>query len=82
MNGVVIIKLIYFWKEKNGKRYVNAFAKRGHHDLNLDCFKESLTWYEGDIYARCKQKPAILCILRCGFKKVRKNLYKKEKNNG
>ena len=51
------------------KLFVNAFAYRHHHELNLECLKESMRWYKRNIYARTKHKTAILCLLKCGFKK-------------
>lgn len=63
-----LIGCIYYYIIDN-KLFVNAFANRGHHELNLKCFKESLDWYNRDIYARTKHKTASLCLLRCGFKK-------------
>lgn len=72
------IGCIYFYLI-DGKVYVNAFAGRHTHAINLDCFKKSLTFYNCDIYAKSIRKTAILCLLRCGFKKIGKNLYKYER---
>ncbi len=60
--------------------FVNAFAKRHTHLINIKCFKTSLSFYDCDIFARSNKKTAILCLLRCGFKKIGKNLYKLERN--
>ena len=69
-----LIGCAYYFKKGN-KLYVSAFAERGHQKLNLECFQTSLTWWKCNIYAYCKQKPAILGLLRSGFKKISKNMY-------
>lgn len=69
-----LIGCIYYYREK-GKLCVSAYANRGHHELNLECFKRSLTWYKTNIYAYCKVKTARLCLLKCGFEKISKNLF-------
>lgn len=63
-----LIGCIYFYLIGR-KLFVNVFANRGHSELNLECFKESLTWFNRNIYARSKQKTAIYGMLKCGFKK-------------
>lgn len=72
------IGCIYYYEIDN-KLYVNAVAYRGTHLINLECFKKSLTWWNCDIYARTHHKTAIYAILKCGFKKIGKNLYKYER---
>ena len=69
-----LIGCLYYYKKAN-KLYVSAFAERGHHKLNLECFKETFNWWTGNIYAYCKEKTAIMCLYRCGFKKISKNMY-------
>lgn len=65
--------IYYFWK---GRRlFVNAFAERGHHLLNLECFKLTLSWWKVNVYANAIQKTSRLCVLKCGFEKVKDNLY-------
>lgn len=59
--------------------FVNAFANRYTHKTNIECFKKSLSFYPCNIYARSNKKTSILCLLRCGFKKIGKNLYKLER---
>lgn len=73
------IGCIYFYLI-DGKVYVNAFADRKTHLINIECFKKALSFYNCDIYARSKQKTAIYCILKCGFKKIGNNLYKYERS--
>lgn len=70
----VHIGCIYFY-EIDGNLYVNAVAYRKTHLLNIECFKKSLTWWNCDIYARTHHKTAIYGILKCGFKKIKPNLY-------
>lgn len=72
------IGCIYYY-EQNNKLYINAVAYRGTHLINIACLKESLTWWNCDIYARTHHKTAIYTILECGFKKIGKNLYKYER---
>ena len=70
-----LIGCIYFYK-RGRRRFVNAFAHRNHHLINLECLKESLKWYKSNIYAEViDNKCSALCVLRCGFKKVSDNLY-------
>lgn len=69
-----LIGCIYFFK-KGRRTFVNAFAGRKHHLLNLECFKESLSWLNCNIYADTKNKCSRLCVLKCGFKKVKDNIY-------
>lgn len=69
-----LIGCIYFY-HNDGNLYLNAFAHRGHHLLNLDCLKESLTYFDCDIYARGLHKTSRLCLLRCGFERVKDNLF-------
>ena len=74
-----LIGFIYFY-QMNDKVYVTASANRGHHELNLRCLKKALSWYTCDIYAECKQKPAIYCLLKLGFEKIAKDLYVYRRN--
>lgn len=66
---------IYYY-EIDDKLFVNAVAYRKTHLTNIECFKKSLTWWNCDVYARTHHKTAIYAILKCGFKKIGKNLYK------
>lgn len=69
-----LIGCIYYYKK--GKRtYVNAFANRGHHRLNLECFKKSLEWFTTNIYAEATEKTSRMCVLRCGFERIKDNLF-------
>jgi len=72
------IGCIYYY-ERNNKLFVNAFANRHTHLINIYCLKESLSWWNCDIYAKTSHKQAIYTILKCGFKKISKNIYKYER---
>lgn len=74
-----LIGCIYFY-HIDGNLYVNAFANRGHHELNLECFKKSLSWWDCDVYARALHKTSRLCVLRAGFKRIKDNLFVYRRN--
>ena len=59
----------YFYMRDN-KLFVNGFANRHLHTLVIDCLKQSLKWFNCNIYAETEQKTAKLCLLRAGFKKI------------
>lgn len=69
-----LIGCIYFYKKKK-KLFVNAFARRGHHRLNLECFKKTLEWFTCNIYAEATEKTSRMCVLRCGFERIKGNLF-------
>lgn len=69
-----LLGCIYFFK-RGRRTFVNAFAGRKHHLINLECFKESLSWLKCNIYAEVKNKCSELCVRRCGFKKIKDNLF-------
>lgn len=73
------IGCIYFYMRDNDL-YVNAFATRGHHELNLYIFRQTLKLFNCPIYAECLGKTSKLCVLRCGFKKYKDNIYKYERS--
>jgi len=66
---------IYYYK-KDGKLFVNAFAKRGFLPEKLECLNLSLSWFCCGIYAIANNRASILCLLRCGFKHQKNNIYK------
>ena len=74
-----LIGCIYFHK-KGKQLFVNAFANRKHHLLNLECFKESLKWFNCNIYAVGLHKTSRLCLFKCGFERIRNNIFRKVKN--
>ncbi len=71
--GELIGCIYYFYKGK--KLFVNAYASRGHHLLNLECFKKSLEWFKCNIYAEGLHRTSRLCLLKCGFKRIKGNLF-------
>lgn len=72
------IGCIYYY-EKDGKLFVNAFANRHTHEINITCLKMTFGWFNCDIYAKTAHKTAIYCLYKCGFKKIGDNLYKYER---
>lgn len=66
---------IYYYY-KNNRLYFNGFSDRHTHLQNLECLKMSFDWFNCDIYAETPHKTAILCLLKCGFKKISENTYK------
>lgn len=72
------IGCIYYY-EKDGKLFVNAFANRYTHEINITCLKMTFDWFNCDIYAKTAHKTAIFCLYKCGFKKIGDNLYKYER---
>ena len=70
-----LVGCIYYYMI--GKRLlVNVFATRGHAELNLACFKESLKWYTTDVYAKALHLTTKIGLHKCGFKRLKGNLYK------
>ena len=73
--GGNLIGALYFFTDEDGKLFVNGFAKRKKHNLCLECLKQSLTWFKGNVYAEAQNRASALCLLRCGFKRSEKNLF-------
>lgn len=69
-----LIGCIYLYP-KEDKVFVNAFATRGHHKLNLHILKAVLDTVNFDVYAEPLNKSSKLCILRLGFEKFKDNIY-------
>ena len=70
-----IIGAIYYFLDENKRLFLNGFAYPKKHLLNLECLKLSTTWFNGNIYAKAQNKASVLCLLKCGFIRI-----KKEKN--
>ena len=70
INDEKLIGAIYFFEDENGKLYLNGFANRKMHLLNLECLKMSLNWFDCDIYATVQNKMSELCLRKCGFIKA------------
>ena len=61
---------IYYFKDENGKLFLNGFANRKMHNLCLECLKMSLKWFRGRVYALAQNRASALCLLKCGFKRL------------
>lgn len=69
------ITLCVYFYEIDGKLWVNGYGLRNKHLFNKECFKESLTWFNCDVWANTQYKEVAWALLRCGFKKFDKNIY-------
>ena len=69
-----LIGCIYLYPRED-KIFVNAFATRGHHQLNLFILKTVLDIAGCDVYAEPIHKTSKLCVLRLGFEKFKDNIY-------
>ena len=72
-DGKVLGAIYYFVYDK--KLFLNGFAKRKSLAKNLFCLLWSTTWFTKDIYAEAQNKASAFCLLRCGFKRVKENLF-------
>ena len=70
-----LIGAIYYFIGSDGKCYLNGFAKRKMHSLCVECLKKSLTWFKGRVYAEAQNRASALCLLRCGFKRIKEKLF-------
>jgi len=70
-----LIGAVYYFFNNDGNLYLNGFAKRKMHNLCLKCLKMSLNWFKGRVYAEAQNRASALCLLRCGFKRVKKNKF-------
>ena len=75
LNNKTLIGAIYYFKDEEGKLFLNGFAKPKMHLLNLICLKYSLTWFNCDIYAEAQNRESALCLLRTGFKRENKRIF-------
>lgn len=66
-----LIGAIYFFFDEEKKLFLNAYASRGHHEKNLECVKLATSWFNCDIYAEAQNRASALCLLRCGFKRLK-----------
>ena len=73
-----LIGCIYLYNKDN-KLFLNGFASRGHHELNMEAMKMVEDWFSCDIYAETTNKLSSMCLHRLGYKKIDTNLYVKEK---
>ena len=76
-----LIGAIYYFVDEEGKLFLNGFANRKMHKLNLECLKMSLDWFNTDIYAQAQNRASALCLLRCGFRRAKEDLFVFKKGN-
>ena len=69
-----VLGVIYYFVE-DGKLFLNGFAKRKSFFKNLYCLLWSTTWFTVDIYAEAQNRASAFCLLKCGFKRVKDNLF-------
>lgn len=69
---------IYFFYEDD-KLYVATASVPKRYAKTIECFKQALTYYNCDIYAKTVQRHVKIAALRVGFKKINDNLYKYER---
>lgn len=72
---------IYYFLDEDGKLFLNGFANRKMHQLCLECLKMSLGWFKGSIYAEAQNRASALCLLKCGFKRVKDKVFVYIKEN-
>ena len=73
LDGTFIGAIYYFIE--NEKLFLNAFALPKNHLANLECLQLSLTWFKKPVYAEAQNRASALCLLKCGFKRVKGNLF-------
>lgn len=71
--GELIGAIYYFLDDE--KLFLNAFSRRKCFKENLECLKLSTTWFKPPIWAEVQNRASALCLLRCGFKRVKDNLF-------
>lgn len=80
INDDELIGGIYYFIDEEGKLFLNGFAKRKMFYLNLDCLKMSTEWFSCDIYAEAQNRASAFCLLKCGFKRFKDNIFIKRKD--
>ena len=78
LDGEVLGAIYYFVHNK--KLFLNGFARRKSIKQKLLCLLWSTTWFKEDIYAEAQNQASAFCLLRCGFKRVKKKLFVLKKN--
>lgn len=74
VNDDSLIGAIYYFLD-NDMLFLNGFAKPKAHFLNLQCVILSLAWFTCNVYAEAQNRASALCLLRCGFKRVKDKLF-------
>ena len=75
INDNRLIGAIYYFVDEDSKLFLNAFANRKMHNLCLKCLKMSINWFKGNIYAEAQNRASALCLLRCGFRRLKNNIF-------
>ena len=70
-----LIGCIYYFLDNDNRLFLNAFSKRKTFQLNIICLTLSLSWFNCPIYAEAQNRASALCLLRCGFKRKKNNLF-------
>lgn len=70
-----LIGAIYYFLDEDKRLFLNGFANRKMHYLNLECLKISTEWFNSDIFAQAQNRASALCLLRCGFERFDKNIF-------
>jgi hypothetical protein len=73
-----LLGAIYYFMD-NSKLFLNGFSIRKNFEKNLECLKLSTTWFNCDIYAEAQNRASALCLIKTGFKRIDKNIFKLEK---
>ena len=73
LNKEILGGIYYFYDED--KLFVNGFANRKFLFEKLYCLLWSTTWFNTDIYAEAQNRASAFCLLKCGFKRVKDNLF-------
>ncbi len=81
INDNKLIGGIYYFIDEEGKLFLNGFAKRKMFEFNLECLRLSTGWFKSDIYAQAQNRASALCLLKCGFKRFKENIFVKIKLN-
>ena len=69
-----IIGVIYYFLSSN-KLFLNGFGNRKFFSEKIFCLLWSTTWFKSDIYAEAQNRASAFCLLKCGFKRVKDNLF-------
>ena len=73
LDGTLLGAIYYFMEDD--KLFLNGFSTPKNHLANLECLKMSTNWFISPIYAEAQNRASALCLLRCGFKRIKDNLF-------
>lgn len=79
LNDDDLIGAIYYFMD-NGKLFFNGFAFRKKGLLTRECLRNSLSWYNCDVYAEAQNRASAFSLLRCGFERVEGKLFVYKRN--